>query len=173
MNAVPFKHAVHEAANETCRSCHHETLKKCGDCHTETGLPDGGKVQLAQAMHWHLSMVGTVFVALATTMPELVVTISAIRLKAVDLAVGDLLGSLLVNVAMLGIMDLLYTRGLLLQDVGPENATTGVLVIIMVSIAIVEMIYRPQLKLLRWMSLGAFLLAFMYGVHIVVKMLTG
>jgi hypothetical protein len=51
MNAVPFKHAVHEAANETCRSCHHETLKKCGDCHTETGLPDGGKVQLAQAMH--------------------------------------------------------------------------------------------------------------------------
>jgi predicted CXXCH cytochrome family protein len=51
MNPVPFKHAVHEAANETCRSCHHETLKKCGDCHTETGLPDGGKVQLAQAMH--------------------------------------------------------------------------------------------------------------------------
>jgi cation:H+ antiporter len=130
-------------------------------------------MQLAQAMHWHLSMVGTVFVALATTMPELVVTISAIRLKAVDLAVGDLLGSLLVNVAMLGIMDLLYTRGLLLQDVGPENATTGVLVIIMVSIAIVEMIYRPQQKLLRWMSLGAFLLAFMYGVHIFVKMLTG
>jgi predicted CXXCH cytochrome family protein len=51
MNPVPFKHSVHEAANETCRSCHHDTLKKCGDCHTETGLPDGGKVQLAQSMH--------------------------------------------------------------------------------------------------------------------------
>ena len=51
MNPVPFKHAVHEAANQTCRACHHETLKKCGDCHTQTGLPDGGKVQLAQAMH--------------------------------------------------------------------------------------------------------------------------
>jgi hypothetical protein len=51
MNPVPFKHAVHESANQTCRSCHHETLKKCGECHTETGLPDGGKVQLALAMH--------------------------------------------------------------------------------------------------------------------------
>ncbi|MGD2038738.1 MAG: cytochrome c3 family protein, partial [Desulfobacterales bacterium] len=51
MKPVPFKHAVHEAANQTCRSCHHETLKKCGDCHTETGFPDGGRVQLAQAMH--------------------------------------------------------------------------------------------------------------------------
>ncbi len=51
MNPVPFRHAAHESANQTCRSCHHETLNKCGDCHTETGLPDGGTVQLALAMH--------------------------------------------------------------------------------------------------------------------------
>jgi len=51
MDPVPFKHAVHESANQTCRSCHHETLKKCGACHTETGLPDGGGVPLALSMH--------------------------------------------------------------------------------------------------------------------------
>jgi cation:H+ antiporter len=127
--------------------------------------------RLAQIMNWHLSMVGTVFVAVATTMPELVVTISAIRLQAVDLAVGDLLGSLLINVAMLGLMDLLYAAGPLLQAVGPENANTGVIVMVMVGIAIAEMIYRPQQKALRWVSLGAFLLAFMYAVNIFVQML--
>jgi cation:H+ antiporter len=108
----------------------------------------------------------------ATTMPELVVTVSAIRLKAVDLAVGDLLGSLLINVAMLGVMDLLYSSGPLLQAVGPENASTGVIVMVMVGIAIAEMIYRPQQKALRWVSLGAFLLAFLYAVNIFVQMLT-
>jgi cation:H+ antiporter len=129
-------------------------------------------MQLAQGMGWHLSMVGTIFVAAATTMPELVVTISAIRLKAVDLAVGDLLGSLLVNVAMLGVMDLLYTRGPLLQAVGYENASTGITVIVMVGIAITEMMYRPQKKALRRMSLGAFLLAFLYAANILMQMLT-
>jgi cation:H+ antiporter len=128
--------------------------------------------QLARCMGWHLFLVGTIFVAVATTMPELVVTISAMRLKAVDLAVGDLLGSLMINVAMLGVMDLLYLRGPLLQAVGPEHASTGITVIVMVGIAIAEMIYRPQMKTLRWMSLGAFLLAFMYAAHILVRMLT-
>jgi len=51
MNPVPFKHMVHEAANETCRACHHQSLKKCSECHTETGVPDGGRIQLAEAMH--------------------------------------------------------------------------------------------------------------------------
>lgn len=51
MEPVPFNHKVHEMANDTCRSCHHQTLKKCSDCHTESGGQDGGFVQLAQAMH--------------------------------------------------------------------------------------------------------------------------
>ena len=51
MDPVPFNHEVHEQANATCRSCHHETLKKCSQCHTEIGNQDGGHVQLAQAMH--------------------------------------------------------------------------------------------------------------------------
>lgn len=51
MDPVPFNHEVHERANASCQSCHHETLKKCSDCHTENGDQDGGQVQLAQAMH--------------------------------------------------------------------------------------------------------------------------
>ena len=126
---------------------------------------------LAGIMGWHLSLVGTIFVALVTTMPELVVTVSAIRLGAVDLAVGDLLGSLMVNVAMLGLMDLIFLPGPLLKAVGPEHAGTGVMAVVMAGIVIAEMIYRPQKKALRWMSTGAFILAFLYAAHIFVQIM--
>jgi cation:H+ antiporter len=128
---------------------------------------------MALLMGWHLTMVGTFFVAAVTTLPELVVTISAMRLGAVDLAVGDLLGSLLVNVAMLGIMDLLYVNGSLLEMVSPENAGTALMAIVMLGIAAAEMMYRPQKKTFRWLSLGAFSLVFLYAAHIFVQMLAG
>ena len=40
---------------------------------------------------------GMVFLAAATSLPELVVDFSAVRLGAIDLAVGDLLGSSLMT----------------------------------------------------------------------------
>lgn len=126
---------------------------------------------LAGIMGWHLSLVGTVFVAMATTMPELVVTISAIRLGAVDLAVGDLLGSLMINVAMIGLMDLIFLPGPLLKAVGPEHAGTGAMALVMVGIVIAEMMYRPQKKTMRWMSAGAFILVFLYATHVLIQMM--
>ena len=48
-------------------------------------------------MGWRTTFVGTLFVAGATSLPELVVTISALRMGAVDLAIGNLLGSNLFN----------------------------------------------------------------------------
>jgi len=126
---------------------------------------------MAKVMGWHLTMVGTIFVAAVTTLPELVVTISAMRLGAIDLAVGDLLGSLMVNVAMLGIMDLLYTAGPLLKVVSVKNAGTAILAIVMTGIAAAEMMYRPQKKTFRWFSLAAFALVFLYAVHIFAQML--
>ncbi len=51
MPLVPFNHKLHEDALPTCRSCHHSTLKSCSSCHTLGGVPQGGGVTLAQAMH--------------------------------------------------------------------------------------------------------------------------
>ncbi len=126
---------------------------------------------IAGFMGWHLSMVGTVFVALATTTPEFVVTLGALRLGAVDLAIGDLLGSIMVNVAMLGIMDVLYVGGPILRAVAPQHTGTALMAMLMTSIAAAEMIYRPQKKVMRYLSLGAFLLAFLYAVNIYLQIL--
>ena len=52
MDGVAFNHKVHETRNRSCKVCHHETLKKCNDCHKpEGGDSKGGFVSLAQAMH--------------------------------------------------------------------------------------------------------------------------
>ncbi|MBU1343961.1 MAG: cytochrome c family protein [Proteobacteria bacterium] len=52
MNAVAFDHKSHETKAISCKECHHETLKKCNDCHgTEGGDLKGGFVSLGQAMH--------------------------------------------------------------------------------------------------------------------------
>jgi len=127
--------------------------------------------QIARLMGWQQSVVGTVFVAAATSLPELVVTLSALRLGAVDLAVGNLFGSNLINLGILGLMGFLYTKAPLLQVVSAKHVGTGVMAIIMTGIAATEMMYRPQRKMLRRMSLGAFFLAFLYAAYIFVQML--
>jgi cation:H+ antiporter len=116
-------------------------------------------------------MVGTIFVAAATSLPELVVTFAALRLGAVDLAVGNLFGSNLVNLAILGIMGLLYVKAPILQAVTGKHVGTAIMAILMTAIAGAELIYRPQKKSLRWMSLGAFVLAFLYAAHIFIQLL--
>jgi cation:H+ antiporter len=128
--------------------------------------------RIALLMGWQQSAVGTVFVAAATSMPEMVVTFSALRLGAVDLAVGNLFGSNLINLGILGLMGFIYVKGPLLQAVSPKHVGTGLMAVIMTGIAATEMMYRPEKKTLRWMSSGAFFLAFLYAAHIFVQMLT-
>jgi cation:H+ antiporter len=127
--------------------------------------------EIAHLMGWQQSAVATVFVAAATSLPEMVVTLSALRLGAVDLAVGNLFGSNLVNMGILGLMGLLYAKAPLFQVVSPKHLGTGIMAIIMTGIAATEMMYRPPKKTLRWMSAGAFILIFLYAAHIFVQML--
>ncbi|MDY6904440.1 MAG: cytochrome c3 family protein [Thermodesulfobacteriota bacterium] len=51
MHAVPFDHKFHEQATGSCKTCHHASLEKCGDCHTPASDEKGGYIRLDQAMH--------------------------------------------------------------------------------------------------------------------------
>ncbi len=50
--------------------------------------------------------VGSVFLALATSLPEIVTDLAAVRMDAIDLAVGDLFGSSMANMLILGMISL-------------------------------------------------------------------
>lgn len=118
---------------------------------------------LAEVMGWHRSFVGTVFVAMATSLPELAVTLSALRIGALDMALSDLLGSNLFDLLIVAIDDLAYRRGPLLADVAPVHLVSAQSAIMMTGIAIVGLLYRPQTRLFRtvgWASL------FMFSIYI-------
>lgn len=80
---------------------------------------------LAAAQGWEQSFVGTLLVAAVTSAPELAVTLAAARLGAFDMAAGNVLGANLLNLAMLGVGDLIYTGAPLLRDVSAANVVTA------------------------------------------------
>jgi hypothetical protein len=51
MDAVAFDHKSHEGRTQSCKACHHESLKGCNTCHATIGEEKGGYINLAQAMH--------------------------------------------------------------------------------------------------------------------------
>ncbi|MBK7006717.1 MAG: sodium:calcium antiporter [Burkholderiales bacterium] len=112
---------------------------------------------LAGAMGWNKSFVGSLFVAMATSLPELAVTLSALRMGALDMAIGNLLGSNLFNVAIIAVDDLFYHPGVLLADVSPVHAVTISSAITMTGLAMVGLFFKPRGRVLRavsWVSLG-------------------
>jgi cation:H+ antiporter len=114
-------------------------------------------VRLATEMGWGQSFVGTLLVAAATSLPEAASTIAALRIGAIDLAIGNLFGSNLFNILILAIDDIAYTKGPLLWNISPSHAVSGVAAIIMTGAAIVGLYYQPQGRVLRiagWVSLA-------------------
>jgi len=52
LSKAAFNHQKHEAAVPDCDTCHHTgSQDPCSTCHTSQGSPDGGNVQLSEAMH--------------------------------------------------------------------------------------------------------------------------
>ena len=120
-----------------------------------TYLPHLGD-QIAQATGLGRSFVGSIFIALTTTLPELVVSISALRIDATDLVFGNLLGSNLFNLMILAVDDLLYVKGPLLADVAPAHIVSSNAAIAMTAIAVVGLTYRMSKKhfLFAWDSMA-------------------
>lgn len=129
--------------------------------------------ELAQATGLSRSLVGTVFMALVTTLPEMAVTVSALRLGALDMAIGNLLGSNLFNVTILALDDLAYRQGPLLAEVAPVHSGTAATALVMNGLVIVGLVMRPQGRVLRivsWISVG---LVAAYGINAALLYLWG
>ncbi len=109
---------------------------------TGTYLPFVG-LELAEVMGWQESFVGTLLIAGATTMPELVVTVSALRMGSADMAIGNLLGSSLFAILVIAIDDIAYLDGSLFSSVSPAHSVTAFAAAIMAALCIVGLLYRP------------------------------
>lgn len=117
--------------------------------------------ELAEAMGWHTTFVGTLFVAAITSLPELTVTIAALRIGAIDMAFANLMGSNLFNIAILAFDDIIFIKGPLLSHISPMHAVSALSAVIMSGIVIIGLLYRSNNRLfmnLGWISLSLFTL---------------
>ncbi|MBY0499861.1 MAG: sodium:calcium antiporter [Nitrosomonas sp.] len=123
-------------------------------------LPFAG-AQLAEVMGWHNTFVGTLFIAGITSLPELAVSIAALRMGALDMAIANLLGSNLFNILILALEDIIFVAGPLLTFTSPLHAFSALSAVIMSGIVIVGLVYRPNTRLfisIGWISLSLFTL---------------
>ena len=101
-------------------------------------------------------MIVVEFILCAVLIVAVVVSIAAARIGALDMAVGNLFGSNLFNMAVLGFDDVLYTRGSVLADVEAVHLMSLSAAIVMTAIAIIGLTYRARQKRFRlsWDTFG-------------------
>ncbi|SMP37990.1 sodium:calcium antiporter [Anoxynatronum buryatiense] len=94
------------------------------------------------------TFVGTLLVAGATSLPELVAAIAAIRIGAYDMAVGNVLGSNIFNILILVVTDMAYMSGSVYQVVSMQHILTAGTAMILSSIAVIGLFYRSKRTIL-------------------------
>jgi cation:H+ antiporter len=95
------------------------------------------------------SFVGASFLAFSTSLPELATAVAAVRIGAFDLAVGSLLGSNAFNMAIIFIVDLVYTEGPVLANVHEIEAFVGVSAILLMALVLAGIVHGARTRVSR------------------------
>jgi cation:H+ antiporter len=108
-------------------------------------LPYFGE-HLAEASGLGQSFFGTLFIAASTSLPEVVVSIAAIRMGTIDLAIGNIFGSNIFNIAILALDDIMYTKGPIFQFTSPNHIIPVLGTIIITAIGIIGIVFKEEKK---------------------------
>lgn len=99
---------------------------------------------IATATGLGTSFFGAIFLAFVTSLPELVASLTALRLGAHDLAVGNIFGSNVFNVALLFVFDAAQGPGALLAVVSQTHVITALVVILVTGLAVISLLAREE-----------------------------
>jgi cation:H+ antiporter len=111
-------------------------------------------------------LAGALLIATATSLPDLLVGINAVRNGWVDLAVGDLLGAALMNMLVLAGLDMLRpSRGRMLSRAAAAHALSGTMTMSLLALAGIAVFVPEQLSITvggvgvgLWAVVGAYFL---------------
>lgn len=119
--------------------------------------------ELAEVSGLKTSFVGTVFLAICTSAPEMVVSISAARIGALEMAISNMVGSNLFNMGVvIFVVDLFYSAGPVLRDVSAGHILTALFAIIMSCVVIIGIMFRPKVWLRGWVGVYSIALMVLY-----------
>lgn len=115
-------------------------------------------------------MVGFVLVGLSTSLPEISSVTKAVRMRRYEMAVGDIFGTILFNIALIFLADLVYRGEPVLARAGQFEVIGAILAILLTGIFIVGLLERRDRTILRmgYDSL-AVLLIFSGGVFVLAR----
>jgi len=127
-------------------------------------LPKVGE-GIAESTGLGQTFVGSIFIAIVTTIPEVVVSIAAVRIGAIDLAMGNLFGSNIFNIFILAIDDLLFIKGPILSFVNQNHIISALFAIAMTSTAIIGLTYRAEKRTL-FLALDSIVIILLYMANL-------
>ena len=107
------------------------------------------------------SFVGSSLVALVTSLPEMVTSISAISIGAADMALGNLFGSNMFNMFGIGIADIFYTKGRFLSTVDSSFIVVGMLGVMMTAFGLLGNIVKFK-RVAKIMDTDSVIMTIMY-----------
>ena len=100
-------------------------------------------IQLANGLRLSGTFFGAVFLALVTSLPELVTTGEASRMGAEDMAIGNILGSNAFNLLILIGIDVCYSQPLF-SSLGVVHAIAAMGIVVTTIIATMGLVYRVE-----------------------------
>lgn len=115
------------------------------------------------------SLVGTLLIALCTSLPEMTVTVAAMRIGARDIALGNVLGSNLMNVVIIPLTSLIAWRAVFVDpNVEPVHLVTAAVGVGMTIPVVIGLKARFKKSFLR-LGWGTWLLilAYIAGIYMV------
>lgn len=95
------------------------------------------------------TFVGSIFLAISTSLPETVTTITAVRLGYLDMAVANVFGANFFNLLIVFVADLFYARAPLLYVVSDDHLLSALMVVLLSTVIIFGLTYRSKRKIAR------------------------
>jgi len=119
------------------------------------------------------SFIGTQFLALSTSLPELAASVAAIRLGAPELAISNVLGSNLFNMGfILFVDDALFVDGPIWEVVSDVHIFTALAAVLMTAVVIIALMTQERGRPGRFFTFEAVMLVALYvGASVLVYQL--
>ncbi|MBZ4682918.1 MAG: cation:H+ antiporter [Fusobacteriaceae bacterium] len=112
------------------------------------------------------SFVGTILLAVATSLPELTVSIQAVKLGAYDMSIGNILGSNLFNLSLLIFIDIFYFKGTMYDKLTEYHLISMAASVIMVLIIVLGTFFSKKKKPYDGYLVGIIYIISMYILYI-------
>jgi len=104
----------------------------------------GSGMAIVERTGWSAGIVGGIFIAVATSLPELVVAVTAIRLGALTLAVGDIVGGNAFDTLFIAVSDFFYRPGSIYAAITDTEKLWLGSAMLMNSVLLMGLMYRER-----------------------------